>query len=117
MEAAKEHRNGEIFILILGTGLRIGEALALTWNDIDFKNNILSVNRTQIEYCDHLDGKTIYHRGYSSPKAKAGKRTIPLIPSMIDLLLQVKELREQEKTKFKAAYQDNGLLFCTQKGG
>lgn len=116
VDAAKGHRNGEIFLLILGTGLRIGEALALTWDDIDFENHILSVNRTQVEYCDHIDGKTIYHRGYSSPKTKAGKRTIPLIPSMVDLLLQIKELREQEKAKFKAAYQDSGLLFCNYYG-
>lgn len=116
MEYSKEHRNGEIFLLILGTGLRIGEALALTWDDIDFENHILSVNRTQIEYCEHINGETIYHRGYSSPKTKAGKRTIPLIPSLVDMLLKLKEERELEKQKFKDVYQDNGLIFCNYYG-
>ena len=116
MEASKEHRNGEIFLLILGTGLRIGEALALTWDDIDFENHILCVNRTQIEYCDHIDGKTIYHREYSTPKTKSGQRTIPLIPSLVDMLLTLKEQREQEKQKFKEAYKDTGLIFCNYYG-
>lgn len=116
IEAAKGHRNGEIFILILGTGLRIGEALGLTWNDIDFEKRILSVNRTQIEYCDHIDGETIYHREYSTPKTKAGKRSIPLIPALVDMLLELKKQRDEEKQKFKDAYQDNGLIFCNYYG-
>lgn len=33
-------------ILILETGLRCGEMLGLMWNDIDFKNQTLSVNRS-----------------------------------------------------------------------
>lgn len=116
IEAAKEHRNGEVFILILGTGLRIGEALALTWSDIDFENQILSVNRTQIEYCLHSNGETTYHREYSSPKTKAGKRTIPLIPNLIEMLLELKQQRMEEKKQFKEAYQDTGLLFCNYYG-
>lgn len=116
IETAKEHRNGEIFILILGTGLRIGEALALTWSDIDFENQILSVNRTQIEYCIHNNGETTYHREYSSPKTKAGKRTIPLIPNLIEMLLELKQQRMREKKQFKEAYQDTGLLFCNYYG-
>lgn len=116
MEAAKTHRNGEIFLLILGTGLRIGEALALTWNDIDFDNCILSVNRTQIEYCDHINGETIYHRTYSSPKTKTSKRKIPLIPVLITMLLDLKAQREAEKEKFKDVYQDNDLIFCNYYG-
>ena len=116
ISACKGHRNGEIFILILGTGLRIGEALALTWDDIDFESRILSVNRTQIEYCEHVNGKTIYNRSYSTPKTRAGNRTIPLIPALIDLLLDIQKQRRQEKTKFKNAYHDNGLLFCNYYG-
>lgn len=116
MKAAKNHRNGEIFLLILGTGLRIGEALALTWNDIDFENAILSVNRTQIEYCEHVNGETIYHRTYNSPKTKTSKRKIPLIPVLITMLLNLKTQREEEKQRFKDAYQDNNLIFCNYYG-
>lgn len=33
-------------LLILNTGMRIGEALALEWQDIDFDKRILRVNKT-----------------------------------------------------------------------
>ncbi|WP_081442093.1 tyrosine-type recombinase/integrase [Clostridium ljungdahlii] len=40
------HRNRALFILVLGTGLRIWEVVALKWSDIDFENNELKVQRT-----------------------------------------------------------------------
>lgn len=35
-----------LFTLLAYTGLRIGEALALTWEDIDFKQNVVKVSKT-----------------------------------------------------------------------
>lgn len=35
-----------LFRLLFKTGLRIGEALALTWNDVDLKNRTIQVNKT-----------------------------------------------------------------------
>lgn len=35
-------------ILILYTGLRIGEALALTWEDWDIKNKLLNINKNLV---------------------------------------------------------------------
>ncbi|WP_432765509.1 tyrosine-type recombinase/integrase [Lacrimispora xylanisolvens] len=35
-----------VLLLILNTGMRIGEALGLEWSDIDFKNKALKVNKT-----------------------------------------------------------------------
>lgn len=37
------------FEVLYFLGLRQGEAQALTWNDIDFKNKTLSVNKTLIK--------------------------------------------------------------------
>lgn len=37
------NRLGNLFTVLLGTGLRIGEALALTWDDIDFDTGIISI--------------------------------------------------------------------------
>lgn len=116
LACAKTYENGEIFFLILATGLRIGEALALTWNDIDFEDSILSVNRTQIEYYDRVDDKFIYQKGYSTPKTKAGNRKIPLIPAILDLLKELKDKQDANKKLLQTAYQDNNLIFCKKNG-
>lgn len=42
----EEHKYKYILLLQLYTGMRIGEVLALNINDIDYKNNIISVNKT-----------------------------------------------------------------------
>lgn len=52
------------FTVLLGTGLRIGEAIALEWRDIDMRGETLAVNRT-------------YYRGQIDPAGSA-QRTIPL---------------------------------------
>ncbi len=42
----RKYYYGDIIIFLINTGLRIGEALALTWNDIDFKNGYIYVNKS-----------------------------------------------------------------------
>lgn len=46
------YRNGEIFLLMLNTGLRIGEACALRWEDYDNKNNTLRIRSTTVQTID-----------------------------------------------------------------
>lgn len=71
-------------ILCLYTGLRIGELLALTWQDINFKNNTLSITKTCYDGVDDC-GK--FGRIIDSPKTKSSWRIIPL-PKSISLLLK-----------------------------
>jgi integrase len=39
----------DMIILALGTGLRFGELVALKWEDVDFKNNEITVSRSLVE--------------------------------------------------------------------
>ena len=81
-----------IFALMLGTGLRVGEATGLRWNDVDYENNTLSVNHTLV-YFKHSQGGCYF--AVNTPKTRAGERTIPLIDSVKEAL----ELeREYQKT-------------------
>ena len=52
------------FTVLLGTGLRIGEALALTWNDIDFDAGIITIYKT-MAYKRGEDGGSAGHHGTS----------------------------------------------------
>ncbi len=49
------------------TGLRCGEAFALTWNDIDFKNHSICVNKTV--------ARSFEDKYISQTKTKNGMRT------------------------------------------
>ena len=74
-------------IICLYTGLRIGELLALKWEDIDFKCGLLYVNRTGHDGRDR-NGK--YTLICNSPKTITSKRCIPLSRQMIKLLRIIK---------------------------
>jgi len=59
--------NGKIFVLMLYTGLRRGEACALKWSNFDETQGTLSISSTIIETRDDA-GKTLY-REQSSTKS------------------------------------------------
>jgi len=82
IEVAKAEHFGDCFILILGTGLRIGEALALTWSDIDFCKGVLKVSKTVTA----IDTTSGFAPGIGPPKTKAGYREIPLLDNLTNLL-------------------------------
>ena len=91
-----------IFLIQLFMGLRIGEVLALTIDDIDFQNNIIKINKT---LTIDSNGKIICG---NKPKTDAGYRNVPIHSKFI------KELKEQ--IKFVKANRLN-LLFPNNKNG
>lgn len=102
-----------LFTVLLGTGLRIGEALGLRWDDCDFENNIISVNHTLLY-------KSTEHGGYmyriSEPKTKAGFRIVPMFSEVKDALLREKEKKRSSSIKpFKVDGYTN-FIFLNSKG-
>ena len=64
-----------LFTILLGTGLRIGECLGLTWKEVDFENKLIYVTHT-LRYDNYGDGSKFH---ISEPKTESGKRIIPMI--------------------------------------
>lgn len=58
--------------LLICTGLRKSEALALTWADIDFKNNVIHVTKA-LEYTNGASPKI------KQPKTEAGMRDVSIV--------------------------------------
>lgn len=94
----------ELLILLdLGTGLRLGELLALDWSCIDLKNKILKVERSvkEVYIYDNEDTKHI-ETIFQVPKTIRSFRTLP-IPD--DIVKRLKKINNK-----------NGLLFKDNSG-
>lgn len=76
---AKTHQYGVGIWIMLSTGIRRGELLALSWNDIDLDNDILHVR-----HAIKGDGS------FGKPKSDAGIRSIPFGKELHDYLLNHK---------------------------
>lgn len=69
-------------LLCLYTGLRIGELLALTWKDIDYEREILSVTRS----CHDSWGENGYQKILEPPKTSNSIRLIPIPKQLLGVL-------------------------------
>ena len=90
LETAKDYRNGEFypqFLMLLRTGLRIGELLGLQWTDFDFEKRQVVVQR-------HLV------KGVPKDKTKNGTiRTVDLTPHLTETLKALQREKRKESLR------------------
>ena len=72
-------------ILCLYTGVRLGELIALTWSDIDFKLGTLKVTKTAYRAQNEYG---IWNLCIDTPKTESSERVIPLPKYITDMLSQ-----------------------------
>lgn len=90
-ESAKPKLYG--ILLCLYTGLRVGELLALEWNDIDFVSRRISITKTCAD--KWIEGD--YKKVIDSPKTNSSVRIIPL---PVQLMPYLKALKKRCKSSF-----------------
>lgn len=117
LSAKKDKYRG--IVLCLYTGLRIGELLALTWNDVDFDKNILSVTKT----CHDGSENGEYIRIIDTPKTENSRRQIPLSKTLVKMLKDMKKkskceyvIADGEKPVFIRSYQRTFELLLKKIG-
>ena len=82
-------------------GLRRSEAIGLKWDAIDFDQNTITIRHT-VTSCD-LDGKRILVAS-DTTKTKSSMRTLPLVPSMRERLLALKEEQQENRRLCGCSY-------------
>ena len=78
-----------IYYFLISTGLRFGEAAAITWADIEFKEHTANINKTSVE----LHGSAIIQE---HTKTQTGIRKIALSENVIAFLKMVKKQQDAD---------------------
>lgn len=100
-----------IFYLLAWTGCRINELLALTWQDIDFQNEIIHIRRS-LSY-KKVNG--VFQFQLKKPKTKQGVREIPMLANVKSILWEMKDKKSSQKIillkKNEVVSTDNKSIF------
>ena len=75
-----------LFTFFLGTGCRVGEAIGLRWEDIDFSEGLININHST----SYVNGKLVD----GPPKTRAGYRNIPMLSEVKKALKKEMKLQK-----------------------
>lgn len=84
--------------ITIETGLRRGEMCGLTWDNIDFEEKSLTIDKALIRIEDNYN--------ISNPKTDSSYRTLPISDSLIEKLKHHKLIQSKNKLKYGEFYSD-----------
>ena len=104
-----ESRYHALWVFLVGTGCRLGEAVALRWQDVDLDAGTVCIART----AQKINGEWIV----TAPKTPAGARTLA-VPNEVVIALRRQRARTAERRlRAGANWCDLGLVFSNDSGG
>lgn len=118
MDAVNNDDTYDLFCLTgASTGLRKGELTALTWEDIDFENKSLSVNKALTKYKSRDESSdSNYLTEIKPPKTKSSIRDVPLSSELVKSLRYHKIRLAEENLKSGRSNRDFDLVFPSENG-
>ncbi|HLZ58188.1 MAG TPA: site-specific integrase, partial [Ktedonosporobacter sp.] len=95
--------------LVVATGLRHGEVVALKWSDIDFERRTLTVKK---------NGQLVKGHGMVAgpPKTRSSVRTIVLLDLAIEALHRQRSALLAQRPKAGASWQEQDYVFPSRTG-
>ena len=106
-----KYRDGLVLMIILNTGLRCGEMLALEWSDVDLKNKTLNINKIiQNKVVDRTDKN--YKRVdkvKDGSKTPCGRRIIPINDNIVFYFKEIQKNNDLLGI-------DSNYVVCTRTG-
>lgn len=109
LEVAQGSRFDALLLMVLTTGLRRGEVLALHWSDVDLEKGVLQVRRGLV----WMRGRGLVER---EPKTRAGWRKIALPKVVIEALKKQKVRQDEARIRMGDRWQEHDLIFCNRHG-
>lgn len=96
-------------ILTIFTGVRLGELMGLEWNDINFRDGIVSVNRSS----QYLADKGVFTK---VPKTESSIREVAIPDFVVSLLEEYKLWYDEQKEQYGELWTDSNRLFVQADG-
>ena len=96
-------------ILTIFTGVRLGELMGLEWQDVDFRNGIISINRSS----QYLSDMGVFTK---VPKTESSIREIAIPEFIISLLEEYKLWYEEQKSLYGELWTNSDRLFVQSDG-
>jgi integrase len=104
LSVAEKYRYFSLFWVVLHTGMRIGELLGLTWEDVDMENELAYVRRTATQF------------GVNAPKSASSKRGIPLDPGTIKVIRKHRKQMMEESFARGQGWTEKHYVFVSRNG-
>ena len=98
-----------ILMLLMYSGMRRGEACGLSWDDIDFSNNLVHITKAN----QYLSGIGIVER---ETKTESSKRVITLPNEMMSLLEEYRLWQASERQNIGDKWIESGKIFTQDNG-
>ena len=110
MELTEEQFKYKVaIILTIFTGVRLGELMGLEWDDIDFRNGIVSINRSS----QYLADKGVFTK---TPKTESSIRDVAIPDFVVSLLEDYKYWYDEQKYQYGELWYDSNRLFVQADG-
>ena len=108
LEAASGDRLEALYVLAVHTGMREGELLGLTWEDVDLERGTLRLSHALVR-----EGGKIALGDLKTPKSR---RSVRLTQAAAEALRSHLERQLEEMERLGSLYQPGGLVFATESG-
>ncbi len=109
LDEARGDRQETLYRVALELGLRLGGALSLSWEDVDFATGTLRVRHS----LQRIDGKLTL----KEPKTEKSRRALTISQTLSTPLRQHRIRQIEERLAAGDRWRDTGLVFVNTVGG